>query len=1303
MLARLKLGSLRTKFLGSLLLLSVLPLSALGVFAYRQGEVRLRSQVFENLSTVALLKGKQIEAWVKERQKDVTRPASMSVFQERVITLVEQEGQPRGKEARRGLLEIMERIRTAGELAEMFLLEPNEGRVLISTDPEEEGKFKKDRPYFREGRKGPFVQHVYYSLTLGKPVMTFSAPVVDAQGRLGAILVGRADLRFLDRLMMERSGLGRTGQTFLVNRFNYFVSESLGRGEYGLRPVFSEGAKLALAGQTGTGLYINHENRPVVGGYRWLPEIQLALIAEVDQREALALVRQFGMALLAVLGVVSGGALLLGVGLSCGITRPVSRLVEAARAIGKGDLTHQVEVKRPEELAVLASAVNQMADDLLRSRRELESYSQTLEVRVEERTRESESRRRAAEALAEVGRGVSQSLDPGVVAQRIADSVRALLRAQSSALYRVEHDSGNMVTLAASGDAAAAFGRKPVFPRGTGLVALAVRARHPVVTPNLLSDPRVILTPEWRARIEQATFRAALCVPLVAKDTVIGALGVGDREGRVFGKEEVRLAQAFADQAAMALENAQLYQETQERLNRTETLLAVSQAIGSTLDLTETMRRVARETARALGADMVGAYLADPDRAHVRPIAGYHVPKRLIEAFTAFPIPLKGHRFLEEAWEHQKPIFSGDPETDPRIDRETLERFPPRSVLFVPMIVKGEVFGGLFVIWWERRHLPASEELRLVEGIGRQAATALENARLYRQAEERAEKLKAFSALTRLITSAPDSRRVVSSVVNAATGLLGARMARAWVDDPVAHVLRSQESIGIDPKLEEALTDVSSIPHQQGVVGAVFESRTPEYIQDIQQDPRWINQRLAKEAHLHAYAGLPMITGDRVVGVLSILFSERRQFTTEEKELMNLLADQAAISIERSRLFEELKGSIEELQRTQDQLAQAQKMEAVGRLAGGVAHDFNNLLTIIMGRTQLLSGRLPVEDPLRRDIELIDKAGKRAAALTQQLLAFSRKQVLQPKVLDLNAVVANMETMLRRLIGEDIELVTVRHSDLGCVKADPARLEQVILNLAVNARDAMPRGGKLTIETADVELDETYAFRHGAVHAGPYVMLAISDTGCGMDAKTQSHIFEPFFTTKEKGRGTGLGLSTVYGIVKQSGGYIWVYSEPGRGSTFKIYLPRIEQPAETVEPDPRPAGPFQGSETILLVEDESELRELACEILGGTGYTVLAATDGVEALRVSQAHPGPIHLLVTDVVMPKMSGRELADRLAPIRPAIKTLYMSGYTDDAIVHHGVLDPGVFLIEKPFTPDALLGRIREVLDEPQNCLA
>jgi PAS domain S-box-containing protein len=380
----------------------------------------------------------------------------------------------------------------------------------------------------------------------------------------------------------------------------------------------------------------------------------------------------------------------------------------------------------------------------------------------------------------------------------------------------------------------------------------------------------------------------------------------------------------------------------------------------------------------------------------------------------------------------------------------------------------------------------------------------------------------------------------------------------------------------------------------------------------------------------------------------------------------------------------------------QDLLRQAQRMEAVGLLAGGIAHDFNNLLTIITGYSQLLLATLPEQETNRPAVEQISKASERAAALTRQLLAFSRRQTVEPKIIELGSLVSGVANMLKRLIGEDIELKLSIAPDTGRVSADPGQMEQVIMNLAVNSRDAMPEGGTLTIETRNVDLDEEYVSRHISVEPGQYVQLAVSDNGRGMDPETRARVFEPFFTTKGAGRGTGLGMSTVFGIVKQSSGNIDVYSEPGRGTSVKIYLPRVEARSAPGEGEDQAGHHTPGSETILLVEDEDNVRALVRKTLERQGYDILDAGNARDARRLSREHPGPIHLLITDVVMPRENGRQLAESLAAQRPELRVLYMSGYTDNAVLNHGVLATDAAFIQKPFSPATLSRKVRETLE-------
>ena len=458
---------------------------------------------------------------------------------------------------------------------------------------------------------------------------------------------------------------------------------------------------------------------------------------------------------------------------------------------------------------------------------------------------------------------------------------------------------------------------------------------------------------------------------------------------------------------------------------------------------------------------------------------------------------------------------------------------------------------------------------------------------------------------------------------------------------------------------------------------------------------------------IHSVLLVALRTRGRSLGLLALVRFDPAAppYTDADRELAQALADNAALAVSNARLFQsalselaERERAEKELRKVEEQLRHAQKMEAVGRLAGSVAHDFNNLLSVILGHGTLLLNDLKQTDPMREEVVSILAAGGRAAELTQQLLAFSRRQVLVPRVLDLNTALRESLKILKRLLGEDIELVTRFDRKLSRVRADPGQIDQVIMNLALNARDAMPDGGKLTIETGDVTLDSSYASEHLEVVPGQYVMLAVSDTGSGMSKETQARIFEPFFTTKPVGKGTGLGLSTVFGIVKQSGGHIWVYSEPAQGTTFKVYLPVCSDPSGA---PPRAASQpvtLRGTETILLVEDQDDVRRIALEILLRYGYHVIEARNAGEALLTCEQHPRTIHLLLTDVVMPQMNGRKLAERLLKIRPDLKVLFMSGYTENAIVHHGILDSGIAYLQKPLLPETLARRVRELLDTP-----
>jgi signal transduction histidine kinase/DNA-binding NarL/FixJ family response regulator len=540
-----------------------------------------------------------------------------------------------------------------------------------------------------------------------------------------------------------------------------------------------------------------------------------------------------------------------------------------------------------------------------------------------------------------------------------------------------------------------------------------------------------------------------------------------------------------------------------------------------------------------------------------------------------------------------------------------------------------------------------------------------------------------------------DPRRLLANFAGTACKVLNARHAVVTTLDRDGRTVRNFFSAGLN---QDAAAQLVASPWWRQSLPALVQRARRHQLSGLAALP-------GLAAPPVALLAVPILSLAHVYGWLYVFDKNgTHEFSAEDERIAAILAAQVGRVYEHGKLHVQVQRQAEdrrreavERERLEDQLRQAQKMEAVGRLAGGIAHDFNNLLTVIAGYGDILRTHLAAEETARTYVDEITRAGDRAAALTRQLLAFSRRQVLRPESLDLSAVLPNVERLLRRLIGEDIDLLILPQPDLWAVRADPSQIEQVVMNLAVNARDAMPLGGRLTIEAANVELDEEFAASHVGALPGSYVRLAVSDTGCGMDAATKARIFEPFFTTKDPGKGTGLGLAMVYGIVNQSGGHIDVYSEPGHGTTFQIYLPRDTSvpvaASRTPLPPPRP-----GTETVLLAEDDDSIRGMAALALRGHGYTVLAAANGPEALRLAEEHAGPIALLVTDVIMRGMSGRQLAEALAVQRPGLRVLFMSGYTDDAILHHGVLEAGIPFLHKPFGPDALARAVRAVLDRP-----
>ena len=912
-------------------------------------------------------------------------------------------------------------------------------------------------------------------------------------------------------------------------------------------------------------------------------------------------------------------------------------------------------------------------------------------IRRPERAKELR-RRRTAESLLDLGRVISRSLDPEEVAQQIGDSVWQLLGSESAAVYRLEEETGDLIALAVSGP------RTPVIrgsrvPRGMGTIGRAVRDRGPIMSADLLSDPAVILSPELREFAKQRNaHRAVLAVPLIANDRVVGALAVGQRQGWVFDDEQIRVAQLFADQAALALDHARLYEETRGRLHDTETLLAVSQAAGSTAEPWEALRRITRLLAQAIGADSGGLLYFDTLEDRVVPLAGYRVPRDLQQLIAAGPVSLH-HPFFDQLRHLDAPLCAPASQSDPRLQDDPWTRsFAHTSILILPVRVKDEVRAVFTLAWTKDTHAFPDQELRLVEAIASQAALGIENLELLEGLRSRQRSLEALLEAVHQLSSLQPLETVLHRIAEACGHLLGA--------SSIGFRIVEGDELVVAGTFGDAKTlmPTARLKIGESLSGLIAQTGEPLVVPDLANDPRLLpsHREHVRRLGYQAFLGVPVKVGGRTAGVLTVHTQKKRGFSDEDVSIVSAFAAQAATAMENARLYEELRRAYEQVSLTQERLAQAQKMEAIGQLAGGVAHDFNNLLTVITGRAVLLREEIGDEPRLGRHVKLIERTASRAENLTRQLLAFGRKQILQPKVLDLNAVVGSVGTMLRRLISEDIDLLTKPGAACPAVKADPGQLEQVLMNLVVNARDAMPNGGRVTIETANVVVDAAHAAQNAEAKVGPYVELTVSDTGCGMDAATRAKIFEPFFTTKEPGKGTGLGLATVYGIVMQSGGHITVASEPERGTTFKIYLPAVAD-SLNAEEDRLLSTPRRGSETVLLVEDEEDLRDLVAEALETSGYTLLKAADCKDAVRIAAEHSGPIDLLLTDVIMPQMSGRDLAERIQPRRPTMAVLYMSGYTDGIIGHRGVLEPTVAFLQKPFAPSTVSHKVREVLDQ------
>ena len=874
--------------------------------------------------------------------------------------------------------------------------------------------------------------------------------------------------------------------------------------------------------------------------------------------------------------------------------------------------------------------------------------------------------RTLAEALRQATAAVGSTLEPDQVLDRILDQVGMVFLADANSIMLIEGEHARFV-------------RWQGYDRLENPEGIWSISMHVADTPTLrqmrdtgrpLVIPDTAAYPGWVRFPETAWIRSYAGAPIRVRGEVVGFLTASSALPGFFDPSRADALQAFADSASLAIENARLYEETVRRNRELALLNRVTAASAASLEIEPILDTVCREMVSALGLAGAGAALIDEEKDNAVVVAEYWSPDVVLPILSGvgkglpltqgLTFPIRGHPSFQALLERKTPVplavedelgDKGDHREPPLSDyfdadlwqhlapiRDLMRQTGVASVVIVPLVVEEETVGGLGLCVASSQVTTgpstlSTEQVDLAWRVAGQVSGALARARL----------IKTQQRLTIAVEQAAESVLITDT-----------RGAILYVNPAFERVTgySSSEVIGRNPRL------LKSGKHDSAFYRHLWQTITS----DLVWTGRLVNRK--KDGSLY--------TEDVTISPVH----------NQVGETVNYVAVKHDVSHE---------------VQLEEQFRQSQKMEAMGRLAGGIAHDFNNLLTVIQVSAWLLQRQLRPEDPRWEYVQRIQETVERATNLIKQLLSFSRRQIIEPQTLSLNRVVGDLSRMLQRIIGEDVELATSLTPDLWPVRVDPSQMEQVIVNLAVNARDAMPDGGTVTIETANVVIDEAYAAYHVGARVGEHVLLAISDTGVGMDDQVREHIFEPFFTTKEGGQGTGLGLSTVFGIVNQNDGYIWVYSEIGKGTTFKIYFPR----AEEAEPEaPERTLPLvedgQGTETVLVVEDEAAVRDLLVRVLTAHGYQVLEAKDGPEALQVSGQHTDPIDLLLTDVVMPHMNGRELCERLRASRPEMEVLYMSGYTDNAIAQHGVLEPGTYLLPKPFSMEGLLHTIRRVLD-------
>ncbi|MBI4610290.1 MAG: GAF domain-containing protein [Candidatus Rokubacteria bacterium] len=846
-----------------------------------------------------------------------------------------------------------------------------------------------------------------------------------------------------------------------------------------------------------------------------------------------------------------------------------------------------------------------------------------------------------------------------------------LLGTDSSATLLLEGDE--LVLRGAYGleDALRARPPRKVSESRVGRVVLT---KKPHVSSDMTRDPH------WRDSVIVTEFgyRAVLEVPVILRGQVIGILGVLNKSPRPFSAEDVGLLVSLASHAAIAFERTNLLKELKTRLRETQTLLAITQEVTSTLDLTERMRRVAREAARALGADMVGAFLADPEEKYLHPIAGYHVPKQLLGPFMTFPIPIKGHRLLEEAWEHHRPVYSSDAEADPRVDPETLRRFPQRSVLFCPMIVKGQPVGGLFVTWWEAEHHFTPEELDLVEAIGRQVGIAIENARLFQEAEHQLQEMTGLHRIAQSMSTLTDIRETYGRLTRQVAELVGARRSLiALYDRRQRRIVGQMPGYGVS---EDLVRDIQA-PELAEAARQVGNLRKLGSL--ILNNPRDLPARVQEfiDRHqLESIAAVPLSVEGEVIGILYAA-DKPGGFTDRDARLLEVSASQAAVMIRNAHLYQQVNEAYESLKATQAQLVQAEKLAATGQLAAGVAHEINNPLSVILGFSSLALEKQPSKE-LGDDLETIRTQALRAAKIIRDLLVFARPRPHERVPVDVNeALRQTLSLQAYHLSTDQIEVVWNLAEPLPKTLADRGQLQQVILNLVLNAHHAMKAThgrGTLWIETGSNRT---------------HVWAKVRDDGPGIAPELLPRIFDPFLTTKPVGQGTGLGLSISYGILQAHGGQLLAESEAGRGATFTIMLPAIESEVKPPTEAPEPAAESTRQLSVLVVDDEPTVARLLSLMFEQIGHRAEVAHSGRDAMTMLAR--GTYDLMTLDLRMPHMSGQEVWKALQtlnlPRRPSV--LFVTGDIAKE-VRTFLQESGQPYLEKPFQPAELRERLKDL---------